>query len=107
MHDLILFLLHDLSHMTFSLQDIVIAELITRAAKHLFKSFMQGVDMMSLSSAVSHFLNCYLGSFPSPHAQITAEEVNKISAFYKLQISLLIFTRIDISSDSLVIYFYM
>ena len=55
--------------------DIVIAELITRAAKHLFKSFMQGVDMMSLSSAVSHFLNCYLGSFPSPHAQITAEEL--------------------------------
>ena len=56
-------------------QDIVIAELISRAAKHLFKSFMQGVDMMSLSSAVSHFLNCYLGSFPSPHAQVTAEEV--------------------------------
>ncbi|CAG2201098.1 CLU1 [Mytilus edulis] len=31
--------------------------------------------MMSLSSAVSHFLNCFLGSFPSPHAQITAEEL--------------------------------
>ncbi|XP_076108717.1 clustered mitochondria protein homolog [Mytilus galloprovincialis] len=55
--------------------DIVVAELITRAAKRLFKIYMQGVDMMSLSSAVSHFLNCFLGSFPSPHAQITAEEL--------------------------------
>ncbi|CAC5388984.1 TIF31 [Mytilus coruscus] len=60
--------------------DIVIAELITRAAKHLFKSYMQGVDMMSLSSAVSHFLNCFLGSFPSPHAQITAEELQSKKA---------------------------
>lgn len=54
---------------------IAVGELITRAVKHLFKTYMQGVDMMSLSSAVSHFLNCFLGSFTTPHAQLTAEEL--------------------------------
>ncbi|XP_060085603.1 clustered mitochondria protein homolog [Ylistrum balloti] len=54
---------------------ISVGELITRAVKHLFKTYMQGVDMMSLSSAVSHFLNCFLGSYPTPHAQLTAEEL--------------------------------
>lgn len=56
-------------------QAIVVGELICRGAKHLFKTYMQGVDMMSLSSAVSHFLNCFIGSYPNPHAQVTAEEV--------------------------------
>ena len=42
----------------------------------MFKCYMQGVDMMNLSSAISHFLNCFLGSYPSPHAQVNAEEVS-------------------------------
>lgn len=55
--------------------NISIGELICRGAKHMFKCYMQGVDMMNLSSAISHFLNCFLGSYPSPHAQVNAEEL--------------------------------
>ena len=39
---------------------------------------MQGVDMMSLSAAISHFLNCFIGSFPTPHAQDATDEVSII-----------------------------
>ncbi|XP_021376922.1 clustered mitochondria protein homolog isoform X2 [Mizuhopecten yessoensis] len=59
---------------------IAVGELITRATKHLFKTYMQGVEMMSLSSAVSHFLNCFLGSHTAPHAQLTAEELQSKKA---------------------------
>ncbi|KAJ8312586.1 hypothetical protein KUTeg_009959 [Tegillarca granosa] len=59
---------------------IIISDLICRAAKHLFKSYMQGVDMMSLSSAVSHFLNCFIGSFPNPHAQVSSEDLQSKKA---------------------------
>lgn len=47
-----------------------------RAAKHLYKSYMQGADMMNLSPAISHFLNCFIGSFPTPHTQVAMEEVS-------------------------------
>ena len=57
-------------------QSIATAELISRAAKHLFKVFMQGVDTMSLSVAVSHYLNCFLGAFPTPKVQQAADEVS-------------------------------
>ncbi|KAL8614005.1 hypothetical protein ACOMHN_023240 [Nucella lapillus] len=57
------------------LLNIAVGELLVRAAKHVFKGYMQGVDMMNLSSAISHFLNCLLGSYPSPHAQVNAEEL--------------------------------
>ncbi|XP_067651170.1 clustered mitochondria protein homolog [Haliotis asinina] len=59
---------------------IAIGELINRAIKHLFKTYMQGVDMMSLSAAISHFLNCFLGSYASPHAQVTPEELQSKTA---------------------------
>lgn len=45
---------------------IGVSELIVRAAKHLFTTYMQGVEMMGLSAAIAHFLNCFLGSNPSP-----------------------------------------
>lgn len=48
---------------------IVASELVTRAAKHLFSLYIQGVEMMCLSSAVCHFLNCFFSSctsLPSP-----------------------------------------
>jgi len=40
---------------------------------------MQGVDMMNLAAAISHFLNCYLGSFPTPHTQVAIEETVNVS----------------------------
>ncbi|KAL5015908.1 hypothetical protein ScPMuIL_005497 [Solemya velum] len=59
---------------------IAISELICRATKHLFKLYMQGVDMMNLSSAISHFLNCLIGSHSTPHAAVTAEELQSKNA---------------------------
>jgi len=48
--------------------------LLTRATKHLYKIYMQGVDMMNLAAAISFFLNCYLGSFPTPHTLVAIDE---------------------------------
>lgn len=42
------------------LHTIAVSELIVRAAKHIFTSYMQNTDMMSMASALSHFLNCFL-----------------------------------------------
>ncbi|CAL1547701.1 unnamed protein product [Lymnaea stagnalis] len=53
---------------------IAISELISRSTKHLYNHYMQGVDMMNTAAAISHFLNCFLGSYPNPHAQVIAEE---------------------------------
>lgn len=71
----LLWMIPDFYDFCICIQSIAVGELISRAAKHLFKTYMQAVDTMSLSSAVSHFLNCYLGSYAAPHAQLTAEEV--------------------------------
>ena len=38
---------------------ITVSEIITRSAKHVFTSFLQGLDMTCLSLAISHFLNCF------------------------------------------------
>jgi len=45
---------------------IAVSELVMRSAKHLFTLFLQGMDMLSLSSSISHFLNCLLSSCPAP-----------------------------------------
>lgn len=42
------------------LYKIAIQELVLRAAKHVFNVYMQNADLMNLSSAISHFLNCLL-----------------------------------------------
>ncbi|CAH1961495.1 unnamed protein product [Acanthoscelides obtectus] len=44
------------------LHSIAVSELILRAAKHIFITYLQGVDMMNLSVAIAHFLNCFLYS---------------------------------------------
>ncbi|KAI7795880.1 clustered mitochondria protein homolog [Triplophysa rosa] len=42
---------------------VALCELITRCAKHLFKTYLLAVEPSALSSSVSHFLNCFLSSF--------------------------------------------
>lgn len=37
-------------------------ELVSRAVKHVYCSYIQDVDNMNLAAAISHFLNCYLSS---------------------------------------------
>nr|XP_015223148.1 PREDICTED: clustered mitochondria protein homolog isoform X2 [Lepisosteus oculatus] len=54
---------------------IGIGELITRCAKHVFKTYLQGVELSALSAAVSHFLNCCLSSFPDAVAHLPADEL--------------------------------
>uniref|UniRef100_A0A8C9YRZ4 Clustered mitochondria protein homolog n=1 Tax=Sander lucioperca TaxID=283035 RepID=A0A8C9YRZ4_SANLU len=54
---------------------IGIGELITRCAKHIFKTYLQGVELSALSAAVSHFLNCFLSSFPDSVAHLPPDEL--------------------------------
>uniref|UniRef100_A0A8C5AJM2 Clustered mitochondria protein homolog n=1 Tax=Gadus morhua TaxID=8049 RepID=A0A8C5AJM2_GADMO len=54
---------------------IGICELITRCAKHFFKTYLQGVELSALSAAVSHFLNCFLSSFPDAVAHLPPDEL--------------------------------
>ena len=36
---------------------------------------LQGVELSGLSAAISHFLNCFLSSFPNPIAHLPADEL--------------------------------
>ncbi|XP_041919207.1 clustered mitochondria protein homolog isoform X1 [Alosa sapidissima] len=54
---------------------IGVSELVTRCAKHIFKTYLQGVELSALSAAVSHFLNCFLSSFPDAVAHLPADEL--------------------------------
>uniref|UniRef100_A0A8C6SMD1 Clustered mitochondria protein homolog n=1 Tax=Neogobius melanostomus TaxID=47308 RepID=A0A8C6SMD1_9GOBI len=54
---------------------IGISELITRCAKHIFKTYLQGVELSALSAAVSHFMNCFLSSFPDAVAHLPLDEL--------------------------------
>ncbi|XP_051934664.1 clustered mitochondria protein homolog isoform X4 [Hippocampus zosterae] len=54
---------------------IGIIELITRCAKHIFKTYLQGVELSALSAAVSHFLNCFLSSFSDAVGHLPADEL--------------------------------
>ncbi len=58
------------------LYNIAVSELITRAAKHIFVAYLQNTEMMSLASAVSHFLNCLLSSGPVPHPQTSMDDLH-------------------------------
>lgn len=44
------------------LHSILVTELMTRAAKHLFNNYIQGLEMTLNAAAISHFLNCFLSS---------------------------------------------
>jgi len=44
------------------IQEIAIREMITRATKHIFRTYLQSVEDFNLSALISHFLNCFLGN---------------------------------------------
>ncbi len=48
------------------INSILVSEVLTRSAKHLFTSYMLGLDMTCLASAVSHFFNCFFTSHTQP-----------------------------------------
>ncbi|XP_046389618.1 clustered mitochondria protein homolog isoform X2 [Ischnura elegans] len=59
---------------------IAVAELLTRAAKHIFTLYMQSTELMCLSAAISHFLNCFLSSSQVPHPQQGNDELQTKNA---------------------------
>ncbi|MBN3292822.1 CLU protein, partial [Polypterus senegalus] len=54
---------------------IGVSEVITRSAKHVFKTYLQGVELSALSAAISHFLNCFLSSFPDTVGHLPTDEL--------------------------------
>ncbi|XP_035440055.2 clustered mitochondria protein homolog isoform X1 [Spodoptera frugiperda] len=48
------------------LHAIAVAELLLRAAKHIYTAYLQGCEAMCIGAAVAHFLNCLLGACGSP-----------------------------------------
>ncbi|KAF7660148.1 hypothetical protein LDENG_00286680 [Lucifuga dentata] len=56
---------------------LAIGEIVVRSTRRVFNSFLQGVDVPSLSAAVSHFLCCLLVPHFSPMA--VGEETKKKS----------------------------
>ncbi|XP_066148360.1 clustered mitochondria protein homolog isoform X2 [Euwallacea fornicatus] len=44
------------------LHSIAVGELILRSAKHVFTAYLQSCEMMNLSVAIAHFLNCFFYS---------------------------------------------
>ncbi|EDO49938.1 predicted protein, partial [Nematostella vectensis] len=63
----------DLEHV----HKLCISEMIIRTAKQLFRVHMQGASLRTLSTAVSHFLNCLLSSYSTPQPQLPIEEVRE------------------------------
>ncbi|XP_076627547.1 clustered mitochondria protein homolog [Colletes latitarsis] len=62
------------------LHRIAVSELVLRSAKHIFTFYMQGTELMSLSAAISHFLNCLLSSAQIIHPQQNLEELQSKTA---------------------------
>ncbi|KAM8960689.1 clustered mitochondria protein homolog [Pelodytes ibericus] len=54
---------------------ILIIEIVTRSTKQILRNYLQGVEMSALSAAVSHFLNCFLSSYPNPVAHLPPDEL--------------------------------
>ncbi|CAL4122447.1 unnamed protein product [Meganyctiphanes norvegica] len=54
---------------------IAVAELISRSVKHIFVEYIQNAETICLSSAIAHFLNCYLSSCTNPHASSKNDEL--------------------------------
>lgn len=61
------------------LHSIAAGELILRSAKHLFTAYLQTCDLMNLSVAIAHFVNCllYSGQVPNPSQSATDELQSK------------------------------
>lgn len=62
------------------LHTIAVQELILRAAKHIFYAYQQNTDLMNLSAAISHFLNCFLTSGQNSSPVFGQSELAKSTA---------------------------
>ncbi|XP_045448281.1 clustered mitochondria protein homolog [Melitaea cinxia] len=48
------------------LHAVAVAELLLRAAKHVYTPYLQGCEAMCTGAAAAHFLNCLLGASAAP-----------------------------------------
>ena len=69
------------------LNSIVITELITRSAKHLFVNFLQGLEMTVNAAAIAHFLNCFLSSCSSLSSPVATSDDMTVSKSYHYYIA--------------------
>lgn len=60
------------------LHTIAVSELILRATKHIFTSYMQNCEMISMALAISHFLNCFLASGTISSPLVGLDELQKV-----------------------------
>ncbi|KAL7737908.1 hypothetical protein ACLKA6_006281 [Drosophila palustris] len=58
------------------LHRIAVLELIVRATKHIYYTYMQSTEPLHLSAAISHFLNCLVTTGPVNPA-VSSEEAHK------------------------------
>ncbi|KAH8277653.1 hypothetical protein KR018_003045 [Drosophila ironensis] len=58
------------------LHRIAVLELIVRATKHIYYTYMQNTEPLHLSAAISHFLNCLLTNGPVNPA-VNSEDAHK------------------------------
>ncbi|XP_030567665.1 protein clueless [Drosophila novamexicana] len=58
------------------LHRIAILEIIVRATKHIYYTYMQSTEPLHLSAAISHFLNCLLTTGPVNPA-VSSDELHK------------------------------
>ena len=42
--------------------EVILLEMINRSVKHIFRGFIQSLDLSELAPAIAHFLNCYLSN---------------------------------------------
>lgn len=52
---------------------IAVSEVLMRSTKHVFTTYMQGLEMTHLSVAVAHFLNCLLASTTQVNTVVSDE----------------------------------
>ncbi|XP_039627681.1 clustered mitochondria protein homolog [Polypterus senegalus] len=52
---------------------LLICQMVTRSARRIFNLYLQGVNVSNISAAVSHFLNCLLGSPSSSSNSVSGE----------------------------------
>ncbi|VFR02371.1 unnamed protein product [Cuscuta campestris] len=57
------------------LWDLCSNEVVVRSAKHIFMDFLRDTEDHDLGSAISHFLNCFIGSIPTVSTEVRTNSV--------------------------------
>lgn len=61
------------------LHTIAVMELILRATKHIYTTYIQSCEMMSMATAISHFLNCFLTSAQLTNPLLGLDELQSLT----------------------------